>query len=228
LENRSGVFLDADEGGSWLVIDLAEEAATRVKRISVSSIEPGMYVLLREGGGGDYIVPVADKILASGATNARGLQRHWKSKLRDAVQMYGSYTVSMQLKKLGSVRANEGNVRNWMSERNIRTDDERDFAAIMRLVGLDEEKEEYWNNAALIDRAHRQAGGHIRKLLLRQVLTADLRDLERLGRMKFELSASGAGQMIALRVVARSPTPNRIPLGHIGRLFELEEEAWRE
>ncbi|HYJ89186.1 MAG TPA: hypothetical protein VEW46_24185 [Pyrinomonadaceae bacterium] len=227
LEDGSGVFLDADEGSSWLVIDLGKEEEARVKRINVSSIEPGMFVLLREVGGGDYIVPVADTILGQQASNARGLQRHWKSKLRDAVQSSSSYTVSMQLKSHGSVRANEGNVRNWMSARNIRTDDERDFTAIMRFVGLGEETAKYWKNAALIDRAHRQAGGHIRKLLLRQVLKADLRDLERLGRMRFELSESGGGQMIALRVVACSPTINRMPLAHIGRLFELEGDVWR-
>ncbi|MGI9064875.1 MAG: hypothetical protein ACR2HX_00495 [Pyrinomonadaceae bacterium] len=227
LEGRVGVFLDADESGSWLVIDLEGEEATRVKRVNVSAIEPGMYVLLREGGGGDYIVPIADRILGGKAESSRGLQRKWKSMLCDAVRTYGAYTVSMQLKNHGSVRANEANVRNWMSERNIRTDDKRDFTAIMRLVGLGEDAEKYWKNAALIDRAHRQAGGHIRRLLLRQVLTADLHELEQRGRMQFELSESGGGQMLALRVVARAPHTNRIPVGQIGHLFELEEEAWR-
>lgn len=226
LEGRVGVFLDEEDGGSSLVIDLEDEETTRVKRVSVSAIEPGMYVLLREGGGGDYLMPVADKILGKEATGARELQRHWKSKLRDVVNTHGAYTVSLRLKNYGSIRANETNLRNWMSDRNIRTDDKRDFAAIMQLVGLSSETEKYWKNAGLIDSAHRRAGSQIRKLLLRQVLTADLSELEQRGQMAFELAESGGGQMLALRVVARAPNVDRIPVWHIGRLFELEEDAW--
>lgn len=227
LEGGSGVFLDASEGSSWMVINLEEEEAARVKRVSVAAIEPGMYMLLREGGGGDYIVPVADRILGSAAANARGLQRAWKSKLREAVNRRGLYAVSRELESLGAIRANESNIRNWMSERNIRTEDERDFAAIMRLVGFGGEKDKCWETAALIDSAHRRAGSHIRKLLLRQVLTADLSELKQRGRMKFELSVSGGGQMIALRVVARAPRTDLIPAGHVGHPVALEEDTWR-
>lgn len=227
LEGGSGVFLDAGEGSSWLVINLEEEEAARVKRVSVASIESGVYVLLREGGGGDYIVPVADRILGRAVATARGLQHAWKSKLREVVQQRGLYAVSRELGKLGAIRANESNVRNWMSERNIRTDDERDFTAIMQLVGFDGEKDEYWENAALIDSAHRRAGSHIRKLLLREVLTSDLSELRQRGRMKFELSESGGGQMLALRVVAKAPNTDLIPASHVGHLVELEEDTWR-
>lgn len=228
LEGKAGVFLDAEDGSTALVIDMEEEEQGRVKRITTSAIEPGMYILLRAGGGGDYIIPVADKILGERADSRRKFQRLWKAKLHEAVRANGAYVACQRLKSFGSTRANEVNLRNWMSERNIRTEDPRDFHAIMQLVGLGADAVRCWQIAGEIDRAHRQAGRHIRRLLLRQVLASDLRELEQRGRMQFELSDSGGASVVAMRVVAIAPTVTRISLSHLGRQFELEETLWRE
>lgn len=228
LEGKAGVFLDAEDGSTALVIDMEEEEQGRVKRIATSVIEPGMYILLRAGGGGDYIIPVADKLLGERADSRRKFQRLWKAKLREAVRADGAYAACQRLKSFGSIRANEVNLRNWMSERNIRTEDPRDFHAIMQLVGLGADAARCWQIAGEIDRAHRQAGRYIRKLLLRQVLASDLRELEQRGRMEFELPDSGGASVVAMRVVAVAPTVARISLSHLGRQFELEETLWRE
>jgi len=112
-----------------------------------------MYVLLRMTGSGDYILPIADWLLGTEAARLGSRQREWKSQLRTIVSQSSSLQVSLQLLDLGSNRANETNVRNWTSSRNIKTHDPQDFAAIMKLVGLADHAEEYWNAMARISQA---------------------------------------------------------------------------
>ena len=190
LEGRIGVFLEA-EGRSAMVIDLEEEGEASVGRVAASAIEPGMFVLLREGGGGDYIVTVADKILGKHAESVRKIQRLWKERLRQAVRERGALAVSVEMLDRSSIRTNETNVRNWMSERNIRTEAYEDFAAIMEVVNMSGDARKCWQIMGMIDSAHRKAGSAIRKMLLKQVLNSDLSELMQLGRMKFELTETG-------------------------------------
>src|SRR5262249_44469603 len=60
LAGGRAVLLEADESSKCLVIDLEEEGDSRLKRLRPQEIEPGMFVVLRAHGGGDYVVPVAD------------------------------------------------------------------------------------------------------------------------------------------------------------------------
>lgn len=77
LEGRRGVFLEAKENSTTLVIDLDDEEKNRVHRATTNHIQTGMFVLLRadEGEGNDYIIPVADKILGNKASQYRELQK---------------------------------------------------------------------------------------------------------------------------------------------------------
>lgn len=230
LEDDFAVFIEASEGSKALIIDLEENlgestlevsrANNVLKRISVSDVEPEMFILLRTGGGGDYIAPLADKILGEQASYAREVQSRWKSLLRDTVRRKSLLETSILLLDLGSTRANEVNVRNWLSSRNIKPQEFDDFNAVMRLVGLEDEVEEYWKVACAIDRAHRRAGHHIRKLLLRQVLKADLKELERMGRMDFELSEADGGSLTAFRITDVSPEQYLVSVSRIGHPFE--------
>ena len=108
--------------------------------------------------GGDYIVPVADRVMGRAAKHARERQRYWKDKLRAVVSREGLLATSVLLLDHGSQVANEQNVRNWMSYRNIRTQDKRDFIAIMRATGLEAETEQLWQEMGRIHRAHMRAG----------------------------------------------------------------------
>jgi hypothetical protein len=236
LESGTAVFVDASENAKMLVIDLNEdvndeEAGQRispVKRISVSLIEPGMFILLRTNGGGDYVVPLADKILGNQAQQIRARQEHWKGLLRVKVREKGLLATSIDLLDRGSVRAEESNVRNWISSRNIRPHDKNDFAAIMKFVGLEDKIDEYWKNTKAILSAHMKAGFHIRKLLLKKVASADLEELQRTGKMDFELRESGAGSLTAFRIQALSQKHYLVPVSHIGRPFESYEDLWQE
>ena len=221
LEGGEAVFLDADT--SAMVID--GEADEPVKRIKVADMAPGMFVLLRTSGGGDYIIPLADRILGEKAQRTRELQQLWKTRLRKAVSSSNLLEVSVNLLDLGSALADEVSVSRWMSETAIRPKDDRDFDAILQFVGLGDRVDEFHEAARVLDSAHKRAGKHIRGLLIEQVRNSDLLQLERLGRMDFELPEADGGRMTAFRVVDIAPDPIMVATEMLARPFELESEV---
>ncbi|MEP7013727.1 MAG: hypothetical protein ABJC13_25685, partial [Acidobacteriota bacterium] len=158
------VFLDVSHRSKSLVIDPEADDEARVTRILSDEILPGKFLLQRTEGGGDYIVPLADKILGERAQPSRAMQSEWKGRLRAAVAESPQpdvnsrlMDVSVRLLDLGAHLADETNLRYWMSSRNICTRDRRDFQAILRLVGLESESERYWSVMRQILAAHHLA-----------------------------------------------------------------------
>jgi hypothetical protein len=225
------VFVDTADNATMLAIKLDNEdddSTDRVQRIPLSELKPGMFILLRTEGGGDYIVPVAAKIMGPKiAQEARERQERWKGLLRKAVVKNGLLETAIQLLDLGSHRANEINVRNWMSSRTIRPNDKADFLAILRLTGLAASLDEFWQYAEIIYSAHRQAGFQIRKQLLHQVLTSDLSALRKHGRIEFALPESDGGSLTAFRIEHVSLDTFQVPAFRIGELFPLEDVLWQ-
>ncbi len=228
LEGDWVVFVEATEGAKALIIDPDEESDDRFSRIFVKDIQPGTFVLVRTSGGGDYIVPMANKFLGSLAQKAREYQNHWKELLRIYVRNRGLFETCIDLIDLGSEIANETNVRNWMSPRSIRTKTSRDFFAIMELVGLKDKKGEYWNMMSHINKAHLKAGFEIRDILLNQVRDLDMEDLQKQGKMDFKLSDDDEGGLTAFRVERVLRERVQVPYSRIGDPFKLEEQLWRE
>lgn len=226
LAGEQAVFLDLSEQAKVLVIDTLwgdsedeEDEAKQVKRESVATLQPGLFLLLRTSGGGDYLVPVADRILAGHAKRVRSMQEEWKVRLREYAVSRGLSKTSIKLREYGSQRANETNVRNWMASKNIRPQDYGDFLSIMRLVGLQDKAGQYWEAAHMIDTSHRQAGFHIRKLLLAQVARSDLGELHRFGQMDFEIAGTGGGSFTAFRIEQLSPEIVTVPLSRVGHVY---------
>lgn len=220
LENDQIVFLDFDDASTIRIID-SEDENKPVKKIRVKDLTPEMFILLKTSGGGDYIIPLADKILGDRSIELRIAQRRWKNLLRDAKNSQGVDKVIDELIASGCSIANQANLRNWLSYRSIRTSKFLDFKAIMHLVGLDEQAETIWHEMGLIRKAHIQAGRHITHLLLKMVRESDLSNLMRLGIMEFELPDRDAGSITAYRIKALSdrndtvlvpPTKIGIPL----------------
>ncbi len=103
-----------------------------------------MFIVLRTIGSGDYIIPVANRILGNEAEHLRELQKLWKSRLRDAVRLKSLHNVSWELVKLGSKLAKtQQNIRNWISDTSIRPKDDRDFDAILCFVDLGNKLNEF-------------------------------------------------------------------------------------
>src|SRR2546429_6140600 len=57
-----------------------------IRRPPRSTLFPSttLFRSLRAGGGGDFIIPIADRILGAKAESRRRFQRLWKAKLREA------------------------------------------------------------------------------------------------------------------------------------------------
>lgn len=223
LEGEIAVFLDANTKA--LVIDLVDDGESQVKRELVTDIESGMFIILRTSGGGDYIIPLANHILGEKAQRFRELQELWKNRLKKQVSSSSLSDVSRKLVNLGSKLAkHEQNIRNWMSSRNIKPKNEKDFNAILTFVGLADRLEEVHEAAEEISRAHYQAGKHIRQLLLHKVHTSNLQKLEQVGKINFELSEADGGSMSAFRVIDIHREVMILPSSKIAHPFRLDNK----
>ncbi|MBD2415311.1 hypothetical protein FACHB389_17710 [Nostoc calcicola FACHB-389] len=223
LDGEIAVYLDTN--AKALVIDLVEDGESQVKKELVTDIETDMFIILRTNGGGDYIIPLANHILGEKAQNFRELQQLWKTRLKNQVSSSSLHDVSWKLVNLGSKLAkHEQNIRTWMSNRNIKPKDEKDFNAILTFVGLEDRLKEFHEAAEKIYRAHCQAGKHIRQLLLHKVRASNLQELQQIGKMDFELSEADGGSMTAFRVVDINREVIILPYSKIAHPFQLDGE----
>ena len=226
LASDEAVYLEAEEGSRAYVVALGAEKELR--QVPTRSIEPGTYLVTREGGEGDYIPAIADSLLGMQAPVLRAAQQRWKSLLQELVHVLGLRDVVRCLKDEGSVRATEINARRWASDASIRTQDYQDFYAIMRVVGLEAEAEDLWNQMALIDQAHLRAGQRVRALLEREILKADTRELERRGWMDYDVpEMEGEGALRVARVAARAPATMLVPARATRQPFPVDRDLWQ-
>lgn len=228
LEGDQAVFLEAFDSSRALIIDFEtgdtdseDEDESFVNKIETSGIRPGMFILLRTRGGGDYILPIANRILGKKASYSRAIQSRWKELLANKISDYGLTETCARLEEFGAIRANETNLRNWVSPRLIRPRAEVDFLSIIRLIADSITKDEYFAVAARIHKSHQKAGHRIKKLLVDKVNNSDLSDLHRLGQMDFELSEFGGESLTAFRVLSRAPQSFEVPASQIGIPFDM-------
>jgi len=224
LEGETLVFLNAN--AQQHIIDFQADGEKQIKKISVTHIEPEMFIILRTNGGGDYIIAVADKILREKATQFRELQKEWKTLFRNKVRVYETQNVSSNLINLGSQKAkSKQNIRNWMSCTTIRPDDDKDFDAILYFVGLGDRLNEFKKAADFIEKAHISAGRYINKLLLEEVRKSNFKQLEQQGKINFQLSEAHSGSMTAFRVVGINMETTNIPYSKIAHPFPVNSEV---
>lgn len=234
LEGDLAVFLDASMEDRQMVIDLEEDPSakqykfSRVKKIFTKLIEPGMFLLVRTSGGGDYISIIANKLMGDKATGLRKDQQQWKSLLKTVVKQEGVNWCCHELMARGSIIANEVNLRNWVSARLIRPQSDVDFKAILNLVGLGEKANQYIQSAGTINSFHLRAGVQLRKQLLQIVLGTDLTDLEKLGRMDFYLPDGFGGCFTAIRVVEISRQKFIVPVSKLEHPFDRGASTWQK
>ncbi len=226
LADNHAAFVTASQEAIANVFLPGEAEGERIGTVDADELVPGMYILLRSEGGGDYIVTIADRILADGAEPLRKMQRAWKSLLREAIERDGIDAVMSGLTTLGSQRANRQNVRNWAAPRSLRTDREEDFTAIMRYVGLGDAQPAYWAAMHKLAEAHRKAGLYIRSLLNAQAGAADPAVLEETGRLDFTIPEQDGGTLTAFRVEEIAAEEYTVPATRLGEPFALEDDAW--
>lgn len=231
LSGGRAVFVSADEGASSLVIDSTETGDSIVKRVPSDELEPELYLLLRTSGGGDFIAPLADRILGALAPERRSQQAAWKDRLVAAAQgRFGSLSrrelaagVASNLRSQSLSEARPANVHYWMSSKCIHPRKEEDFAAILAFAGMADRVQELWEAMGDIDRAHKRAGQAIRQMLLQRIAASSLEPLERDGEMVFDLGEQDGGALSAFQITGISEEEFEIPADRIGVLLDSEE-----
>ena len=216
LDGGDFLFMEDVEGHRVLIVDLEHDPP--VQRTPVSEIESDTYVLIRTEGGGDYVVEVADRLLGPRAKPARATQQRWKARLRQAVDSRGAESLISDLCQRGSKVANQPNLRNWLSPRNIRTRNRVDFDAILAVAGLESESDAIWQQLGLIAKAHQKAGRLIRRRLLAEVRKSNLQELVAHGHLTFELD-DGGGSLSAVRVEEVLSDRRRVSRARLDRVF---------
>ena len=188
LASEQAVYLEAEEGSRAQVAELG--SSKELHMVATRSIQPGTYVVNRVGGEGDYIPAIADSLLGNEAPRLRAAQRRWKERLRDLIDSVGVQGVLSRLAAAGALRASRANLRRWASASSIRTEDYADFAGVMKIIGLGAEADDLWRDMDLIDQAHLRAGQRVRKLLVREILNGDTRELEVRGWQDYDVERS--------------------------------------
>jgi hypothetical protein len=224
------VFVAVDEGATSLIIDTSEMGRSAVRRVPAEELAPGQYLLIRTAGGGDFIAPLADRILGAAAARRRSEQAEWKSRLvSQATQLFGSisrrelaFQVCSTLRARGSSQPRPENVHYWMSSKCIRPRKEEDFAAILAFAGMEARSRELWAAMGDISRAHARAGQLIRRMLLQRISETSLEPLERDGEMIFDLGDHEGGTLSAFEIIGIQEEEFEIPTERIGVLLDGE------
>ena len=226
LVSEQAVYLEAEEGSRAYVAELG--SSKELHMVPTRSIHPGTYLVNRVGGEGDYIPAIADSVLGDEAQRLRAAQRRWKEQLRKRIEADGVQAVLSSLAAAGSERSTRANLRRWASPNSIRTEDYADFAALMEVIGLRAETEQLWRDMDLIDQAHRRAGQRVRKLLVREILDGDTRDLEVRGWQDYDVEEiEGEGALRVARVEARHPETLLVPARQTRQLLRVERDLWQ-
>jgi hypothetical protein len=231
LSGNRAVFVAADEGAASLVIDASESGHAAVRRMPSDELMPGYFILLRTSGGGDYIAPLADRILGAAATTRRAQQTQWKDRAVACARSQFGLTsrrevaslICGQLHARNLSQARPANVHYWISSKCIRPRKREDFEAILEFAGIGDQSTELWMAMGEIDRAHRRAGHLIRQMLLRKIAETSLEQLERDGEMVFDLGDHDGGTLSAFQITGIQTEEFEVIADRIGVLLDGEE-----
>ncbi len=231
LSGGRAIFVSADESASLLVIDSSKTGNSIIRRVPAEKLEPEFFLLLRTSVGGDFITPLADRILGTLATKRRAQQADWKGRLVATAQnQFGKLnrrelaaSVAGLLRAQNLCEARPANVHYWMSSKCIHPRNKNDFATIMAYAGMADKTQELWEAMKDIGRAHVKAGQVIRKMLLQKIASSSLALLERDGEMTFDLGEEDGGTLSAFLITSISENEFEIPANRIGILMDLEE-----
>ena len=238
LSGGRAVFVSMDKRASQIIIDPSETDDSIVRSVPVDALEPNLYLLLRTSGGGDFIAPLADRILGSLAKERRAQQAEWKNRLlATAQERFGrlshrelSSRISNFLRDLAlsitppvNLQIPPATIHYWMSSKCIRPMKEEHFDIILTFAGLADRVQELWKAMKEIGRAHIKAGHTIRRMLLQKIFTTSLEPLERDGEMVFDLGEQDGGTLSAFQIIRISDEEREIPVNLIGLLLDLEE-----
>lgn len=248
-KDNDGEVFDDDDLAMVNLVELADSKAVFINRYSLSNpakttkhltislsgsekhlrdqlldeIEPGDFLVLRtEGGGVDYIVPIADSIMASDAAKCRETQKMWKRILREEVNTKGINQVVNELQDIECNSANSTNVKNWINPRSIMLQSESDFRILMSFLNLGGSIDDILLSSRLINKAHITAGRYIRNTLLSQIKNISMEELSYSTVKEFTLDEYGAGSMTAFQILNVGTKETELHVSKIGKIFTMD------
>jgi hypothetical protein len=226
LASEQAVYVEAEDGSHAYIAELG--SSRELHMVPTRSIQPGTYLVNRVGGEGDYIPAIADTLLGQHAPRLRAAQRRWKEPLRQLVESRGVQAMLSRLEAAGAQRANRANLRRWLSAGSIRTEHRADFGALTEVAGIADDTDELWRDMEMIDQAHRRAGQRVRRLLVKEILDGDTRELEVRGWQDYDVEEiEGEGALRVARVEARHPDTLRVSARQTRQLLPVERDLWQ-
>lgn len=212
-----------DGGERIRSLDPRQPEGDRVGYSSVSQIDSGTYLVLREGEAEKgAMLDEAFRILGSRADEIRITQARWKRVLEQRLARMGSRRASDELLACGVQSA--GQVRAWTDPRLVSPLRKTDFIALLEWLG--EPVQPTLSNAIALRRAVYQVTAQLRKELEGAVARSDLRALESDGILRLDLPRDGFRGMIVARVLARSPFTEIVPRNQVRVPFEDGSAKW--
>lgn len=201
LSGNRAIWLD-DDGERIRSIDPAQPQGERVSYSVVADVEPGTYLLLREGEAEREALRARAFSRISGQASAiQASQAAWKLALVERLRVTGIREAEQALRAIG-VRA-AGQVGAWASTHLIRPQRDTDFERLLGWLGLSVQP--YFGYATLLRHEVHLATRELRAQLESAADIADIRELERTGHMSLEISEPGFRGMFVTRVLAISP-----------------------
>ncbi|XVQ11400.1 hypothetical protein ACQP1W_02140 [Spirillospora sp. CA-255316] len=204
----------------------AARAGERVVNLPIKGVHQGAILLLRLGSTESAALrPLVDSLLGSRQATIRSLQEEWKACLRSRMAGPGATELSRRVRARG---AQAVNLQHWATDDSIRPRDDRDFRALLEVLGL-LPAEPYIEAGRTLRRAHAQAGHALTQALEEHVEHQDFAELEFSGLQELRLEGTpGLAAMVAFRVIAVSPNVTDVPSNHARHPFRPRGAAWLE
>ncbi|WP_221800399.1 hypothetical protein [Paenibacillus typhae] len=219
LANGKGIFFeDHSIRNIWTISLHSKEPLTKC---SVNELDKDSYLLIRTGSGRDYVQIKADEFIGERASKMRYRHSVWKKRLRSCTVKYPTEKVCRHLRKYGGTRANKNNLKNWISDDNIKPREYHDFSAIMKLVKFEKYSEKLWKEAEELLRAHHRAGLLIRNLLIQEIKKSNLGKLELEQTMMFHLPDSEDASFTAYKIEYISQNVFRVEPDQLRSLIDF-------
>jgi hypothetical protein len=203
-----GLALWLDDGERIRSLDPRQPEGDRVGYEAVDDVQPGTYLVLREGAtehGAMYDAALA--AVGQRAASITATQERWKQALADRLARDGAKRVIDELKARDVRSATR--VRAWTAPTLICPKHEEALAALLECLGIP--LQPTYANAVILRRALYKAIADLRQELEAALGRADLRALQRDGLMHLDLRREGFRGMIVARVLARAPFTEIVP-----------------
>ena len=202
LHDLQKFYLPKSESTRETIIDTSDAFVNaKVKQISSNEIKIGDFILIRTKSDKNYLTDVVDSLLGDNLNFYRNSLSNWKTNLKERIDLLGINNVISEIQLNGSNNSNEVNLNNWISEQTYGPKDQKDFEAIMIVLGKnDQEIITNWNIITQMRAASIQSGKIISRELTNKLQITSLNELEIIGYQKFKFSDIEDEQRVAVEM----------------------------